>query len=217
MARLTLPQQRKEETRTRIVESASRVFARRGYDAATVEEITAECGIAKGALYGHFASKEDLFRTVLVDHVRRRIAETAARVEPGLSLRESIVAIIEVSWSTCRADPVWSPLFMEAWALASRNEWGREAVATLFDHCSAALAQFLADAQRAGLVRADLDVDHAARLLLAVNDGLVLQWQTQPDRVDPEEFLAPMADMIVGYVTAAEATAGRARRRTARS
>ena len=102
MARLTLPQQRKEETRARILDSASRVFARRGYDAATVEEITGECGIAKGALYGHFASKEDLFRTVLVDHVRRRIAETVARVEPGLSLRESIVAIVEVSWSTCR-------------------------------------------------------------------------------------------------------------------
>jgi len=214
MARLTLPQQRKEETRARILGSAASVFARRGYDAATVEEITAECGIAKGALYGHFASKEELFRTVLVDHVGRRIAETVARVEPDLSLRESIVAIIEVSWSTCRNDPIWSPLFMEAWALAGRNAWAREAVATLFDHCSAALGRFLADAKRAGLVRTDLDVDRAARLLLAVNDGLVLQWQTQPDRVNPEEFLAPMTDMIVGYVTAAEVTAGRARRRT---
>ena len=212
MARMTLPQRRKEETRARILESAARVFARRGYDAATVEEITAECGIAKGALYGHFASKEELFRTVLVDHVGRRIAETVARVEPGLSLRESIVAIVEVSWSTCRNDPIWSPLFMEAWALAGRNEWAREAVATLFDHCSAALGGFLADAKRAGLVRADLDVDRTARLLLAVNDGLVLQWQAQPDRVDPEEFLTPMVDMIIGYVTAAEKTTRPARR-----
>jgi AcrR family transcriptional regulator len=61
MARgLTLPQQRKEETRVRILEAACRVFAGRGYEAATVEEITAECGIAEGALYGHFASKEEL-------------------------------------------------------------------------------------------------------------------------------------------------------------
>lgn len=214
MPRPTLPQRRKEETRARILESASRVFARRGYDAATVEEITAECGIAKGALYGHFASKEDLFRTVLVEHVRRRVAETVARVKPGLLLRDSIMAIVEVSWSTCRSDPVWSPLFMEAWALASRNEWGREAVATLFDHCSAALARFLADAKRAGLVRPDLDVDRSARLLLAMNDGLMLQWQTQPDRVDPEDFLALMADMIVGYLTVAGPAADRPRRRT---
>ena len=213
MTRLTLPQRRKEETRARILESAASVFARRGYDAATVEEITAECGIAKGGLYGHFASKEELFRTVLVDHVERRIAETVARVDPDLSLRESIVAIVEVSWSTCRNDPIWSPLFMEAWALAGRNEWGREAVATLFDHCSAVLGRFLADAKRAGLVRADLDVDRAARLLLAVNDGLVLQWQAQPNRLDPEEFLAPMTDVIVGYVTGAGETASGSRQR----
>ena len=38
--------------------------------------------------------------------------------------------------------------------------------------------------------------------MLAVNDGLVLQWQTQPDKVDPEEFLGPMADMITAYLTA---------------
>lgn len=66
----------------------------------------------------------------------------------------------------------------------------------------AALAQFLSGAQRAGLVRPDVDLHRAARLLLAVNDGLVLQWQTQPDKVDPEEFLGPMADMITGYLTA---------------
>ncbi|MEO6196853.1 MAG: TetR/AcrR family transcriptional regulator [Dehalococcoidia bacterium] len=202
MARgLTLPQQRKEETRVRILEAAYRVFARRGYEAATVEEITVECGIAKGALYGHFASKEELFRTILVEHVRRRAAETAARLEPGLPLRESILRIIESSWATCRTDPIWSSLLMESWALASRNEWGREAVATHFDHCSTALARFLSGAQRAGLVRADVDVHQAARLLLALNDGLVLQWQTQPDKVDLEEYLRPMADMITGYLT----------------
>lgn len=208
---LTLPQQRKEETRARILEAAYRVFARRGYEAATVEEITVECGIAKGALYSHFASKEELFRTILVEHVRRRVAETAARLEPGLPLRESIVRIIEASWATCRTDPIWSPLFMEFWALAGRNEWGREAVAALFDHCSAALARFLTGARRAGLVRSDLDVRRAARLMLAVNDGLILQWQTQPEKVDPEEYLGPMADMITGYLTAGDQTVGGAK------
>lgn len=199
---LTLPERRKEETRGRILEAACRVFARRGYEAATVEEITAECGIAKGALYSHFASKEELFRTVLLEQVRRRAAETAARLEPGLPLRESILRIVEGSWATYRTDPIWSPLFMEFWALAGRNEWGRRAVAALFDHCSAALARFLSGAQRRGLVRPDVDVQRAARLLLAVNDGLLLQWQAQPDRVDPERYAGLMADMITGYLAA---------------
>lgn len=205
--RVTLREQQKRETRSRILDAAYGVFARRGYEAATVEEIAAEGGIAKGALYGHFASKESLFRTILVEHVRRRAAEIAARLEPELSLRESILVIIEASWSTCRADPIWSPLFMEFWAMASRNEWGRNALGALFDHCTAALAGFLSDAKRAGLVRPDLDVHGAARLWLAVNDGFMLQWQTQPDKVDPEQFFGLMADMIADYLTAEKGSA----------
>jgi AcrR family transcriptional regulator len=215
---LTLPQQRKEETRVRILEAAYRVFGRRGYEAATVEEITAECGIAKGALYSHFASKEELFRTILLEHVRRRSEEAAARLGPELPLRESILHIIEASWATCRTDSNWSPLLMECWALASRNEWARQAVAALFNHCSAALARFLSRAKRAGLVRSDVDVHGAARLFLAVNDGLVLQWQTQPDKVDPEKFLGPMADMITRYLTAEnqEISGARSKRKSGR-
>jgi hypothetical protein len=39
-----------------------------------------------------------------------------------------------------------------------------------------------------------------------MTNGLILQWQTQPDTVDPEAFLEPMADMITAYLT----TGGRA-------
>jgi hypothetical protein len=74
----------------------------------------------------------------------------------------------------------------------------------LFDHCSAALARFLSGAKRRGLVRSDVDVDEAARLFLAVNDGMVLQWQTQPDKVNAGEVLGPIADMITCYLTAVE-------------
>jgi len=196
----TLPQQRKEQTRAKILDAAAVVFARRGYEAAKVEEITVECGIAKGALYGHFASKEDLFQTILLEQVNRRISETAAQLAPGLSFRESILCILDASWSSCRTDPTWSPLFAEFWALSSRSAWARDAAATLFDHCASALGLFLSDAKRQGLVRADLDVDRTCRLLLALNDGLVVQWQAQPASVDPGQFHEAMADMICAYV-----------------
>jgi AcrR family transcriptional regulator len=198
----TLPQQRREETQARILEAAYRVFARRGYEAATVEEITEECGIAKGALYTHFSSKEELFRTILLERVRRRAAEVAARLEPGLSLRESLLRIIEASWGTYLTDPAWAPLLIEFWALAARSDWGREAVAQLFNHCTAALSGFFAGAKQEGLVRQDLDIERAGRIFLALNDGLVLQCRTQPDKVVPQEYFGMMADVMVDYLTA---------------
>jgi hypothetical protein len=55
-------------------------------------------------------------------------------------------------------------------------------------------------------------------LSMAVNDGLVLQWQTQPDKVDPEKFLGPMADMITRYLTAEnqESSGARSKRKSGR-
>lgn len=210
----TLPQQRKEQTRARILEAAAVVFARRGYEAAKVEEITSECGIAKGALYGHFASKEDLFQTILLEQVNRRISQTAAQLAPGLSFRESILCILDSSWSSCRTDPTWSPLFAEFWALSSRSVWARDAAAKMFDHCAAALGRFLSHAKKQGLVHADLDVDRTCRLLLALNDGLVVQWQAQPASVDPGRFHEAMADMICAYVGSEQTAPASPRKRT---
>ncbi len=58
--RLTLDQRRK-----RILTAATRLFARRGYDGASMSGIAAGAGITKPVLYDHFASKEALFETLL--------------------------------------------------------------------------------------------------------------------------------------------------------
>lgn len=46
--------------RQKIIETASRLFYRNGYNATGINEIIAEAGIAKATLYNHFASKEDI-------------------------------------------------------------------------------------------------------------------------------------------------------------
>lgn len=53
------------ERRREIVTAAREVFARRGYRAATLDEIAEKAAFAKGTLYNYFTSKEDLFRDIL--------------------------------------------------------------------------------------------------------------------------------------------------------
>ncbi|MFD5431720.1 ScbR family autoregulator-binding transcription factor [Kitasatospora sp. NPDC127067] len=57
-------QERSERTRGRLVEAGAVLFDRRGYAGATLGEIAAAAGVTKGALYFHFASKEELARAV---------------------------------------------------------------------------------------------------------------------------------------------------------
>jgi AcrR family transcriptional regulator len=52
-------------TRRALLDSATKLFAEHGYARTSLDEIAAGARVTKGALYGHFASKQDLFRAVL--------------------------------------------------------------------------------------------------------------------------------------------------------
>lgn len=59
-AAIAVSRTRKEETRERILETASRLFQERGVDGVGVDEIMRESGLTHGGFYAHFASKEQL-------------------------------------------------------------------------------------------------------------------------------------------------------------
>ena len=54
------------KTKRKIFETSMKLFAEKGYDATSIEEITSVVGVAKGTLYYHFSSKEEIFH-FLVD------------------------------------------------------------------------------------------------------------------------------------------------------
>jgi AcrR family transcriptional regulator len=79
-------QERTEATVERLLESARRLFADKGFAATSLDEVVADAGVTKGALYHHFQSKRDLFRAVF-DREHARIAEVvveaaAAEADP---------------------------------------------------------------------------------------------------------------------------------------
>jgi AcrR family transcriptional regulator len=55
----------KEMTRERLLDEAQRLFRERGYAATSLEQIAEAAGVTKGAIYGHFSSKEDLLMNAI--------------------------------------------------------------------------------------------------------------------------------------------------------
>src|SRR5258708_1209316 len=76
--RATRHQERTELTRARFIQSAEKIFARDGFEAAKLEEIAGDGGYTRGAFYANFDSKEDLFFALLEREVSSRI-ENAQR------------------------------------------------------------------------------------------------------------------------------------------
>src|SRR3954447_1017216 len=59
------PERRRELTRTTLIDAAADVFAKRGFHAASLEEIAETAGFTRGAIYKNFENKEELFFAVI--------------------------------------------------------------------------------------------------------------------------------------------------------
>jgi TetR/AcrR family transcriptional regulator, transcriptional repressor for nem operon len=60
----------KEQTRTRIVECARRMFNRHGFEAVSIDQIMASAGLTRGGFYHHFANKEELYSEAVASYAR---------------------------------------------------------------------------------------------------------------------------------------------------
>jgi AcrR family transcriptional regulator len=178
------------ERRDAILAAANEVFAKRGFRGASLATIAKRVGMSEPGLLHHFASKEELLLEVLKlrdQHDDERIAQARAAhtgpVEVVLELcrqnqeRPGIVRLFTI----LAAESVDDDHPAHEWFLARYRD--RRAV----------LADRLANAQRDGDIDAALDPESVASQILAMFDGLQLQWLLNPGAVDMvavfEDFL----------------------------
>lgn len=199
---LTLPQQRAQETRVRILQAAARAFARRGYQAATVDDIAVEAGISMGALYHHFSSKEALFRAILDENISRGLGELGSAMATAPSFHEAIRHFVAYFFREFESRRELSSLSMEFWALAAREPWAADVVRESIRQGRALIRQALAAAREAGIVRGDLDIESAATLLLATVEGIGVLYAVDPDSITARKHAKSWTDLIERFIQA---------------
>jgi AcrR family transcriptional regulator len=202
--RQTLPQQRAQETRRRLLEAARHMFARRGYGQATVDDIVLEAGTSKGAFYHHFASKEELFKLLLGDHTRE-LEDLGRAVARASSFRDVLEQIVALWLDHYSSDPDFVSLSLEFRVQATREEWSRRALGGSHQQMRDGIAELLRIAQQGGLIRSDLDPEDAAVLFFGLLDGVCLQWGVDPVRLDLTKIQQPLIDAIEAFLGVTDA------------
>lgn len=87
------------ERRNEILDVAERLFCTRGYDQTSTNDILAEIGIARGTLYYHFTSKEDIL-DAMVDRILDEIVRRTSRI----ALDESVPVLERLTQSVLAAN-----------------------------------------------------------------------------------------------------------------
>ncbi len=176
-------ERRSGQTHQRILEAARDCFARYGYEATGVAEICQEAAISKGALYHHFASKQEIFIELYERWMRELEGELRAILERAPSVPQALVRMAKMVGRVLQAAEGQLPLYLEFLTRAPREP-------DIWRATTAPYQQFrrlFAEIVRRGIAEGSLsgvDPERMAQIIVSYGAGLVLQGVFDPAAAD---------------------------------
>ena len=185
------------DTKTRLLEAAARVFARQGYESATLDAVASEAGLTKGAVYWHFESKCDLFRALLREYEHRErefSAEQAQRAADPPEAELAVLAVLDAELARVAEAPEWARLPVEFVAAGRDPDFGAD-VASALRLRRDLLVEIVREWQLSGRATQEAEPQTAALLLSAVLRGLTELVLIEP-QLDVATALPRLARLI---------------------
>jgi AcrR family transcriptional regulator len=193
------PERRRALTRSTLIDAAADVFAKRGFHAASLEEIAETAGFTRGAIYKNFENKEELFFAV----IERRIDAQLSRFrevlhEDAAAARDP--ARLAAIWEEALAfDKDWFTLDLEFRLYAMRNEEARERWVAHEREFRGLVAGFIEEMQQALGTSTTIDPDTMAGIVIPASQGF---WQWAALDPDQAHFYTAFLEVLikgVGY------------------
>ncbi len=187
--------ERQAQTRAELLRSASSSICEHGLHGASIDRIAADAGYTKGAFYANFASKEDLFLTLLDD----KFAAELQRLESAMSgLREPAEEARQAAEQFLvyvDHDPQWPRLYQEFATHAARDERFREQFAERQRALRARMTEVFARWAAAFEVEPPLPAADIAAMAFFMADGFLLDRIIDPELDD--RLYATMTDVFL--------------------
>jgi AcrR family transcriptional regulator len=177
--------------REAILDAALVVFGSAGFHGASLREIARQCGVSHQSLMHYFPSKELLLMAVLRrrdERLRRHFGDPG-----GLNLQE-LVSLAEDNAGTPGVIELFSMASAEA---TTRSHPAHAYYAEFYAEIVSSAARYLEFAEANRLLRPGVTAKSAARIVLAVQDGLQLQWLYDSDAVQVAALMRTTLEALI--------------------
>jgi len=203
--------QHQSDRREEILAAAQRCFARSGFHQASMQEICAEARMSPGGLYRYFRSKEAIIAGI-AERDRADVAEQFRTVEESPDFWAGMTEVARRYFVERPIEEV--ALCAETMAESRRNAEVARIHAGIEAEVKAGLVKVLRNAAARGDVRADLDLDAAASVLMALADGFA--WRRAADSSFDAAAAFPMVLDVIRQLLAGRPAAEQAGKETER-
>jgi AcrR family transcriptional regulator len=182
--------------RTQILGAAMRCFARKGYRGTSMAEIIDEAGLSAGAIYGHFAGKQELFAAVASQVLDARQGELETRRADGVPLTPGQIMATLIDGMRHES---FSGVLVQLWAEAAIDPEIRALANGVFVRLRATVTAQLTEWASAEPGRVEGDpaawAARVAPVVLGVAPGFLVQ-RTIIDGFDEQAYLAALTEAL---------------------
>jgi AcrR family transcriptional regulator len=190
ISRVATQEERRAETRRRLLEAAAELFAERGIDGASIDAIAERADRTSGAVYDHFGGKDGLLFALLEGWVDDVSAVIGAELSMATTLDERLGVLWRNVSSPVAGDGNWIALEHELWTYAARNASARDHLARRYRAASLGVAQAASE-----WTGESADAGHAVIGLLF---GLEMMRRVDPDAITDDLAIAALRGVVAG-------------------
>jgi len=192
----------KARTRAKLLRAATQVFAKRGYNAATVEEISERAGFTRGAFYANFTDKADALLTVLEEQRSQDMDEVSSLMSETPD--DQKLAALQDWYVRLVGDGRLARATAELSAQPAHDAVVRTRLARRQANARSSVAAMLKAYRDTEGLTLPLDDEQVATFILAIGDGIANQRHLEPDRIPDDAFTTAVAYLWFGLTTEAD-------------
>lgn len=186
------------QTRARLLRAAGEVFAERGYDRASLDDVAAGAGLTKGAVYSNFAGKDELFYALMRERIGERLDLVAEAVDRQATVGDITRDAGDALAKLISAQADWHLLFIEFWSRAVRDPNLRREFARERRSARGLIERVLQERADEAEIELPAPVQQLAVAVLALSNGIAIEHLADPDTVDSSTFGVILRLLLVG-------------------
>lgn len=189
------------ERRRQIIDATVRVMGEKGWQEASIDEISKAAGVSRGLVSYHFGDKSALLAGVL-ERCREVFVDTVAvSVGPGLDPVYRLRMVTRTAILMARKESLTYDVFLHFTASARSDPGLSDRLRQLYRDFRQGTARVIRDGQRSGAFRLDVDPKSAAANHIGTIIGIAFQWLLDPAAFDLDLAARNAEDALVSHLT----------------
>jgi AcrR family transcriptional regulator len=193
----------KEKKKRHILESALKAFGEKGFQLATIDDIVAESGLSKGAIYNYFKSKEEIYLQLMQMRTEQNIAKLKRSFLERGTAKEKLHQFFK-NYAEIELSQKWQKMIgvhLEFWIHSGRDEELKKVMTDRYDDVyQVLLVEIIEEGIRQNEFNKETDPSLISSMVWGTIDGICLHYSVIGRNYPYQEQICALEEMIFMYL-----------------